>query len=283
MAAAASSMPVGSASGAANAAAPAAARAATTKQGGRRAKAAPEERSGESYESSCLPAEANQQAATTARLLMGLEELMADYRPVLPTPPDSPERCLTHVAEANDPQGAKVEHLLEKDYRKRADEARRKADAIMRHFDEVDLPLAWTWVTAIVAGHEFALAPGVLVKEPTELMKRLAARPDLKVDVKQHCIVADAEVTGGRLVVSCRGPARDPGERFYVEVDPKAGGAAGALATVGVSDLIEFSGFLLLTHKPRAWREPPRWTFQSTPAEGVKVVAESTCCHTPGK
>jgi len=85
------------------------------------------------------------------------------------------------------------------------------------------------------------------------------------------------------IVLSPLRGGRDEAERFYVEVDAKAGGAGGALATVGVGDLIEASRFLLLTHKPRGWGKPPRWAFQSTPADGVKIMAPSICCHTPAK
>lgn len=235
------------------------------------------------YESSCLSAEANKRAKATARFLVELEALMAGYAPKLPPAPDEPTKCMTKVSEANDPQGAKVERLLESDYKKRSDEAVRKASEILRHFVEVDLPLAWSWVSAIVPGHEFEIAPGVLVKEPTELMKRLAARPDLKVDAQHVCIVQEAEQKGSSAILTCRGPRRTDGSVFYVEVEAAAAKSGGSLAAVGVGDLVEFSGHLVLTHKPHASRERPAWHFLKVPSDGVKVAAESVCCHGDAK
>lgn len=237
----------------------------------------------ETVETACLPNEATKKAKATAKLLLEIEKLMADYAPKLPQSPEAPEKCMTKVAEANDPAGAKVEKLLESDYKKRRDEAARKTAEILRHFEEVDLPLAWSWVSAIVPGHEFAIAPGVLVKEPTELMKRLETRPDLKVDAEQFCVVQQAEARNGSVELTCRGPRRSDRSFFYVEAEAAAGAAGGPLAAVGVGDLVSFSGHLVLTHKPHASRELPTWHFLKVPADGVKVAAESTCCHGAAK
>lgn len=269
------------------------------------------------YESTCLPAEATKQSKTTMKLLTELEKLMADYAPKLPPSPDAPTKCMTKVSEANDPQGAKVEKLLERDYKKRADQAKREREGILRRFAEVDLPLAWTWVSAIAPGHEFEVlrmrvdrCPGnnfdgecdeggrcgagtdqsdcggstpLLVTEPTELMIRLGSRPDLKVDAPHFCVVQEAELKDGRASLTCRGPARSDAARFFVEVEGAAGKSGGTLAAVGVGDLVEFSGHLVLTHKPHASREQPTWHFLKVLADGVKIVAESVCCHGEAK
>lgn len=218
-------------------------------------------------------------ARATSKLLIELEALMQGYQPSKPVEPDAPNKCLTKVAEENDPAGAKVERLLAADHRKQVEAARQKAAEIQKHFDEVDLPLAWTWVSAIVPGHEFEILPGVKVTEPTELMKRLQTRPDLVVDATQHCIVAEAELSEKSLVVTCRGPRRGEREFFYFQAEPAAGKAGGSLAAVGVGDLVEFAGHLVLTHRAREWRAPAYWSFQNVPAEKTKVAAQSTCCH----
>ncbi len=233
------------------------------------------------YQTACLSDEAKTTASETARLLIALEAMMDGYSPVLPVAPDRPEKCLTAIAAQNDPMGARVEALLAADHAAAAAAADRKSREIKRRFQDVELPLAWSWVSAIVPGHEFEVAPGVLVKEPTELMKRLASSPGLKVDAPQHCIVAQAQRQGDQLLLTCRGPRQK--ESFYVEVDPQSGAAGGELATVGVGDLVTFSGQLVLTHRKRPGEHEERWAFKSVAADGASLAARSTCCHPDGK
>jgi hypothetical protein len=233
------------------------------------------------YETTCLPDEAKKKARETAKLLLALEALLADFAPQLPVAPDLPEKCLTKIAEKNDPAGADIEARLSADYAKAADEARRAQAEILRRFEKVDLPLAWSWVTAIVPGREFEVAPGALVTAPTELMNRLAKHPKLKVDALQHCIVAQAEMVDGQLLLTCRGPRQR--EFFHVEVEPAAGEAGGKLATVSVGDLVAFSDHLILVHRKRGSRDELRWEFRRVPADGVSIAAPSTCCNAGGK
>jgi len=236
---------------------------------------------GTAYQTTCLPDEAKAKARATAELLIALEQLMAGFELTLPPDPDRPEKCLTVVAEKNDPEGAKIEALLSADYATQAATSRREAAARLRRFNEVDVPLAWSWVSAIVPGHELEIAPGLLVKEPTELMKRLAARPDLDVAAQQHCIAAQAKLEGEVLLLTCRGPRQS--ELFYVEVEPAAGAEGGKLATVNIGDLVSFRGQLALTRRVRGNDREARWVWKGLGADGVAVAALSTCCHAPSK
>lgn len=233
-----------------------------------------------SDEGSCLPSEAVDKAAKTSRMLIALEKLMEGYGPSVPVDPRPPAACLTAVARRNDPEGARVEQLLASDYSKTLQQARQNQAKVRREFDEVERPRAWTWVSAIVPGHNLEVSRGVVVSETTELMKRLAKRPELKIDSVQHCVVADAELQDEKLRVSCNGLRREVDDVFYVDVGSEAGATNGALGEVLIGDLISFSGHLFLTRE-RTGRGQSRWVFGQVPARTAVIASPGTCCREP--